>query len=62
MKEVPEHESLFVLKDTNGRTERRGEGKLGSEECKVLGPYGRDAFNDDGDDSFNFLPIVGLHC
>ena len=33
VKEVPEHEQLFVLMDANARTGRRGGGKLGSEEC-----------------------------
>ena len=40
VKEVPEHEQLFVLMDANARTGRRGGGKLGIEECKVLGAYG----------------------
>ena len=31
VKEVPEHEQLFVLMDANARTGRRGRGKLGSE-------------------------------
>ena len=48
VKEVPEHEQLFVLMDANART-RRGGGKLGSEECKVLGAYGRDTLNDNGE-------------
>ena len=46
MKEVPEHEQLFVLMDANARTGRRGGGKLESEECKALGAYGRDTLND----------------
>ena len=49
VKEVPEHEQLFVLMDANARTGRRGGGKLGSEECKVLGAYGRDILNDNGE-------------
>ena len=32
--------------DANARTGRRGGGKLGSEECKVFGAYGRDTLND----------------
>ena len=44
-KKIPEHEQLFVLMDANARTGRRGGGKLGSEECKVLGAYGRDNLN-----------------
>ena len=49
VKEVPEHEQLLVLMDANARTGRRGEGKLRSEECKVLGAYGRDNLNDNGE-------------
>ena len=49
VKEVPEHEQLFVLMDANARTGRRRGGKLGSEECKVLGAYGRDNLNDNGE-------------
>ena len=37
VKEVPEHEQLFVLMDANARTRRMGGRKLGSKECKVLG-------------------------
>ena len=48
LKEVPEHEQLFVLMDANARTGRRGGKKLASEECKVLGAYGRDTLNDYG--------------
>ena len=49
MKKVPEHEQLFVLKDANTRTGRRGGEKLGSVECKVLGAYSRDTLNDIGE-------------
>ena len=48
VKGVPEHEQLFVSMDANARTGRRGGGKLGNEECKVLGAYGRDILNDNG--------------
>ena len=40
VKEVPGHGQLFVLMDANAPTGRRGGGRLGSEECKVLGAYG----------------------
>ena len=36
MKEVPEHVQLFVLMDAKARMGRRGGGKLGREDCKVL--------------------------
>ena len=54
VKEVPEHEQLFVLMDANARTGRRGGGKLGSEECRVLGAYGRDNLNDNGERLLSF--------
>ena len=54
MKEVPEHEQLFVVMDANARTGRRGGGKLESEECKVLGAYGRDNLNDNGERLLSF--------
>ena len=54
MKEVPEHEQLFVLMDANARPGRRGGGKLGSEECKVLGAFGRDILNDNGERLLSF--------
>ena len=49
MKEVPEHEELFVVRDAIVRTEQRCGGRLRIEECKVLGGYGRDALNDNGE-------------
>ena len=48
VKEVPEHEQLFVLMDANARTGRRRGGGLGSDGCKVLSSYGRDTLNDNG--------------
>ena len=55
VKEVSEHEQLCVLMDANARTGLRGGGKLGSEECKVLGAYGRDNLNDNGELLFPFF-------
>ena len=60
VKEVPEHEQLFVMMDANARTGRRGGGKLGSEECKVLGAYGRDILNDNGERLLSFSADHGL--
>ena len=54
VKEVLENEQLFVLMDANARTGRRGGGKLGSKECKVLGAYGRDTLHDDGERRLSF--------
>ena len=61
VKEVPEHEQLFVLMDANARTGRRGGGKLGSEECKALGAYGRDTSTIMVSDSFHSLQITSLY-
>ena len=45
---------MFVLMDANARTGRRGGGKLGSEECKVLGTCGRDNLSDNGERLLSF--------
>ena len=59
MKGVLEHEQqLFVLVDANARTGRKGGGRLVSEECKVLGAYGRDTLN--GNDG-RLLSITNNH-
>ena len=60
VKEVPEHEQLFVLTDANARTGRREGGMLGSEECKVLGAYGRDTPNNNGKRLLSFSAYHGL--
>ena len=54
VKEIPEHKKSFVLMDANARTGRNGGGKLGSEECKVLGAYGRDNLNDSSERLLSF--------
>ena len=56
VKEVPEHEQLFVLMDANARTARRGGGKLGSEEYNVLGAYSRDTLHDNSERILSFFP------
>ena len=58
MKQVPEHEQLFVLINANARTGQRGGGKLEIEECTVLGAYGRDTLNDNGE---RLLPFSAHH-
>ena len=62
VKEGPEHEQFFVLlMDANACTGRRGGGKRGSEECKVLGAYGRDTLNDNnGERLLSFSANHGL--
>ena len=49
MEEVPKHEQLFVLMDANARTGRREKGQVGSKDSKILGAYGRDTLNDNGE-------------
>ena len=49
MEEVPKHEQLFVLMDANARKGRREKGQVGSKDSKVLGAYGRDTLNDNGE-------------
>ena len=61
MEEVPKHEQLFVLMDANARTGRREKGQanartgrrekgqVGSKDTKILGAYGRDTLNDNGE-------------
>ena len=51
VKEVPRLEQLFVLMDANARTGRReeGEGRGRKQDSKILGAYGRDTLNDDGE-------------
>ena len=51
VKEVPGHEQLSPSVVANARTGRRAGGKLASEECEVLGAYGRDTLNDGGEQS-----------
>ena len=49
VEEVPKHEQLFVLMDANARTGRREKGQVGSKDGKILGAYGRDTHNDNGE-------------
>ena len=49
VKDVPRHEQLFVLMDANARTGRREKGGVGSKDNKILGAYGRDILNDNGE-------------
>ena len=46
--------------DADARTGRREGRKLGSEECKVLGAYGRDTLNDNGEQLLSFSANHGL--
>ena len=47
--EIPKHEQLFVLMDANAHTGKREKGQVGSKDGKLLGAYGRDTLNDDGE-------------
>ena len=49
VEEEPKHEQLFVLMGANARTGRRGKGQVGSKDSKILGAYGRDTLNDNGE-------------
>ena len=49
LEEVPRHERLFVLMDANARTGRREKGQVGSKDSKILGAYGRNTLNDNGE-------------
>ena len=60
VKGVSEHEQLFALMVANARTERRGEGGFGNEECRVLGAYGRDTLDDSGERLLAFSANHGL--
>ena len=60
VKNVPEHEQLFALMDAKARTDRRGGGKLGIEESKILGAYGRYTLNDNDEWFLSFSANHGL--
>ena len=49
VKDVPRREQLFVLMNANARTGRREKGGLGSKDSVILGAYGRDILNDNGE-------------
>ena len=49
MKEAPKHEQLFVLMDTNARAGRREKGGVRSKDNKIIGAFGRDTLNDNGE-------------
>ena len=49
VEDVPRHEQLFVLMGANARTGRREKGQVGSKDSKILGAYGRDTLNDNGE-------------
>ena len=49
MEEVPKHEQLFVLMDAKARTRRREKGQVGSKDSKIIGAYGLDTLNDNGE-------------
>ena len=49
VKEVPKHEQLFVLMYANARTGRREKGQVKSKDSQIIGAYGRDNLNDNGE-------------
>ena len=60
VKNVPRHEQLFVLMNANARTGRREKRGAGSENNKILGAYGRDILNDNGELLLSFANNHGL--
>ena len=49
VEEVPKREQLFVSTDANTRTGRREKGGVESKDNKIIGAYGRDTLNDNGE-------------
>ena len=60
VKGVPKHEQLFVLMGVNARTGRREKGQVVSMDSKILGAYGRNSLNDDGQLLLSFANDHGL--
>ena len=60
VKDVPRHEQRFVLMDANARIGRREKGGEGSKDNKILGAYGRDILNDNGELLLSFANNHGL--
>ena len=60
VEEVPKHEQLFLLMDANARTGRREKGQVGSKDSKILGAYGRDTLNDNGELLLSFAKTHDL--
>ena len=55
VEEVTKHEQLFVLMDANARTGRGEKGGVGSKDNTILGAYGRDTLNDNGELLLSFV-------
>ena len=49
VKEVPKHEQLFVLTDSNPSTRRSEKGGVGSKDKNIGGTYGRHTLDDNGE-------------
>ena len=60
MEEVPKHEQLFVLMNAKARTGRREKGQVGSKNSTILGAYGRDILNDNGELLLSFANKHGI--
>ena len=58
VEEVPKHEQLFVLMDANACTGRREKRQVGSKDGKILGAYGRDTLNDNGEQLLSSLTTM----
>ena len=49
VEEVPKHEHMFLLMDANVRTGRSEKGQVGSKDSKIIGAYGRDTLDENGE-------------
>ena len=47
--EVPKHEQLFVLMEANARSGTREKEQVRKKDSQILGAYGRDTLNDNGE-------------
>ena len=60
VEEVPNYEQLFMLIDVNARPGRREKGHKGSKGSKIIGAYGRDTLNNNGESLLSFANNHGL--
>ena len=60
VEEVPKHEQLFVSMDANAHTGRREKGKVGSKDNKIIGTYGGDTLNNNGELLLSFANNLAL--
>ena len=56
---MPRKDQLFVLMDANARTGKRDRGRS-LEYAEVVGPYGRDVLNDNGEHLVRIASDAGM--